>query len=58
MEQDALMLAAQFNENASVIRELLKNGANPKNKSVLGKTALDFAKKHKNDAAVSVLSNY
>lgn len=55
--EDALMIAAQFNSNPGIIERLVFHGANPVRKNSQGKTALDLAKENNNSTAVAALDN-
>jgi ankyrin repeat protein len=53
--EDALMVAAQFNTEPEIIERLVYHGADPKHKNLQGKTALDLAKQNKNATAIQTL---
>jgi hypothetical protein len=56
-QEDALMIAVQYNRNPEIIERLVYHGAKLYNRNGQNKTALDLAHEHQNSAAVEVLKN-
>lgn len=54
-EEDALMIAAQYNKNGAIIERLLAHGADLTRVNAQGKTALDLAIENDNSEAERIL---